>query len=150
MYCDATGRPHPNGHYQMIDGKVSRRVMQPGEYVSFNMSFMDSAPSANRVFLMDAATFTDAERQFADSAEGQYEIAKAKSDHRLRTAYLGDRAPAWTDAMAAGVIRAASAQKVRTKSFLDQCADDRVRLEAEAAAALHRHKLDLSTRYLNR
>lgn len=138
MYCDATGRPHPNGHYQMIDGKVSRRVMQPGEYVSFNMAFMDSAPSANRVFLMDTATFTDAERQFADSAEGQFVVAQARASHTRKTAYLGSRAPVFNDAMAAGAIRAASAQTAGMQKVLDQCASDEPRLRADADAARRR------------
>lgn len=146
MYCDATGRPDPNGQYQLVDGKV---LLRPGGYTSFDVALMDAAPRGNRVFLTDAA-FTDAERTFADSAEGQYVIAKAKSDHRLRTAYLGDRAPAWTDAMAMGVIRAASSQKIGTQNFLDQCAADEVRLKIEADVAYHRHNQDLSTRYLNR
>jgi hypothetical protein len=138
MYYDAKGRPDPNGHYEMRDGKLVGRMLRPGEHISFDLSFMDAAPSASRVFLNDGATtFTDAERTLADSAEGQFIIAQARASHVRKNQYLGDRAPQFTDAMASGAIRAAAISKASTQSFLDRCAADEPHLRAEAEAARH-------------
>lgn len=139
MYYDAYGRPDPSGHYEIRDGKLVGRVLRPGEHVSFDLSFADAAPSAGRVFLNDAATaFTDAERTFADSAEGQMLVAKARGEHRMRHAYRSDGAPAFTDAMAAEVIRSEVAQRANAQAFIDQytAETDRMREAAEAARRL--------------
>lgn len=53
----------------------------------------------------DATMFSDAERQLFDSDEGRNIIAYAKSCHRLNTAWMGDRAPAFTEADAATAIK---------------------------------------------
>lgn len=135
MYCDANGHPDPRGDYSMIDGKITRRMMQPGEHVGFDMAFMDSAARAGHVFLTDATTFNDAERQFADSAEGQFVVAQARTSHARKNRYLGDSARDFTEAMAANAVRAAVAQKAGTQSLLDRAAADEPRLRAEADAA---------------
>lgn len=135
MYFDANGRPDPTGDYLMIDGKITPRMLRPGEYARFDMAFMDSASRANHVFLTDATTFNDAERQFAGSAEGQYVVAQARASHARKNRYLGDQARDFTDIMAAGAVRAAVAQKAGAQSLLDRSAADEPRLRAEADVA---------------
>ena len=94
--------------------------------------------------------FTDAERALADSDEGRMIVAKAESEHHLRTAYRGNDAPPFTDGMAAKAIRDAVARKREAQQFVDYHASDMESLRAAADAAYQRHKLDLSTRYRQR
>jgi hypothetical protein len=60
-------------------------------------------------------TFTDVEIAFADSHDGRRAVARAKQRHSMQHAYLGDCAPAWTDAMEAEAIRAGAVTHNRGK-----------------------------------
>jgi hypothetical protein len=44
MYCDANGRPDPNGDYELINGSV---CVRDGRGIVFNRMFMDSASGLN-------------------------------------------------------------------------------------------------------
>lgn len=44
-YCDAQGRPDPNGQYEIAP---RRNTLKDGERVSFDLAFMDSAPATER------------------------------------------------------------------------------------------------------
>lgn len=80
-----------------------RQILEPGERVGFDLAFVDSA-SGGAAFMMDSATtICDAERGMI--------IAQAKCRHYLRTRYLGDQAPAFTDAQAATAVENALRQK---------------------------------------
>jgi len=58
----------------------------------------------------------DAERRMIE--------AQARANHRTKTAYLGDRAPAFTDAMAAEAVVNALRQREQAAAFADQYAAD--------------------------
>jgi len=148
MYCDANGHPDPNGDYQMMDGKM---VLRDGRRAHFSIGmFRDGAP-ASTVFIRDGAVMlNDAERVFADSGEGQSVVARAKHAHYLRTAYLGDRAPEFTDQQAVAAIRTAVADRARQQQFLDQCKANEAQAKAACDAAYEQMKRDLSTRYTQR
>jgi hypothetical protein len=136
MYCDAQGRSDPNGDFQMIGGKTTLR---PGRGIGFDLAFIDTAPASGSVFLRDnSATFSDAERQFADSAEGQCVVAYARSCHRLSTGHLGDRAPEFTDARAAAAIKAEVAKIAAGQRYLDQMTAHADQLERGAEEARQR------------
>lgn len=93
MYCDAQGRPDPNGNYQLIDGKL---VLRRGA-VSFDITLIDSASPG--------ATLTEAEKSYA--------IAAAKEKHDLRHRYLpASERPAFSAEQETAVIAAAKARKV--------------------------------------
>lgn len=148
MYCDRHGRPDPNGQFQMKDGKV---ILREGGRVSFDLSFYDSAPPSSSVFLQDTpVTFNDAERQLFDSAEGQSIIAYAKSKHRMGTAYLGDRAPEFTDAQAAAAIKAHVAQSERGRQYLAQMTAQNDELQRQAEQARREYVADLANRHRQR
>lgn len=98
----------------------------------------------------DSTMFTDAERSLADSAEGGLIVAQAKHAHHLTTAWMGDRAPAFTDAQAAAAIRKAVVDQAQTQRVIDQCNADAERAKAACDAAYEAMKRDLSTRYLQR
>ncbi|EZP79525.1 hypothetical protein BV97_03962 [Novosphingobium resinovorum] len=83
--------------------------------------------------------FTDAERQLFDSEEGRCIIAQAKHSHHLRTAYLGDRAPAFTDAQAMAVVKTAAAQRAGTQQYIDQVRASLPELERRAEEARMRN-----------
>jgi hypothetical protein len=59
-------------------------------------------------------TFTDAEQRFANSPDGLRIVAKARHEFDLRNAYLGDRAPQWTDGHSANVVRQACRDAARS------------------------------------
>jgi len=59
-------------------------------------------------------TFTDAEQRFADSPDGLRVVARARRDFDLRNGHMGDRAPQWTDAMQAAVVRQACRDAARS------------------------------------
>jgi cytochrome c553 len=133
MYCDANGRPDPNGDYEMINGK---KVLRDGRSASFGLNFRDGAPSKSSVFLRDNPTmFTDAERQLFDSDEGRSIIAYARHCHRLSTGHLGDRAPEFTDAQAAAAIKQTIAQREGSARKIAQMTADADALEQQAAQA---------------
>ncbi len=149
MYCDANGRPDPNGDYQMIDGKM---LLRDGRCIRFSVNMMDGKPaasSANQVFLRDTSPvptmFNDAENRLFMSDEGRVLVARARATHERKHAYMGDSAPAFTDAQAAQVIRQATAQKARAQSFADniEAASDQAKAvfdAAQAAAAARRQR----------
>lgn len=58
---------------------------------------------------------TDAETAFADSAEGKYQVAGARSNFELAQAHKGDYARKWTDAEEAVATRRLSAVAARTR-----------------------------------
>lgn len=137
MYCNAQGHPDPNGDYEMRGGKM---ILRDGRRIGVDLSFMDAAPkpSGQTVYLTDAITFTDAERQFADSAEGQTAVAYAKSNHDLRHAYMGANAPAFTDAQAQAIVKSAVAQRAAQQQQNAAARDHAVTLSVEAEAAYQR------------
>lgn len=79
--------------------------------------------------------FTDAERQLFDSEEGRLIIAQAKMKHVRTHAYLGDRAPQFTDSQAAAAIKRAAAQKAGAQAVIDQSVNDTEAWKALAAEA---------------
>lgn len=83
--------------------------------------------------------FTDAERSFADSAEGQCAIAHEKMKHRNREAYKGAGATPWTDAIEATAIRRLTTERarqvVKSAAFLADHARQLPALEAAAVTA---------------
>lgn len=85
--------------------------------------------------------FTDSERQLADSDEGRLIVSRAKNSHDRKYAYLGDRAPIFTDAQAAAAIKREAGQKQGTQAFLDQCATDEAALQAQAESARRKRYL---------
>jgi hypothetical protein len=103
----------------------------------------DSAPK-------HTLNLTDAERQLADSPQGQMIVAQAKHTHYLRTAYLGDRAPEFTDAQAAAAVRSAVAQSNRTQQFIADYAAETDRLREQSEQARRQANFDLSQRHLAR
>jgi len=116
-FCDANGRPDPNGIYELING---RPVLRDGQSMRFSLAFMDSSVRAgtggHRVFLTDdraRIALTDAEQRFADSAEGKAAIAYERSKHALSEAHRGTGSRPWTDAMEADAIRHLTAQQAQ-------------------------------------
>jgi hypothetical protein len=103
MYCDEHGKPHPDGDFQMMDGKM---VLREGRSIRFSMALLDTARQAPTVFMHDAATFTDAERTFADSAEGRAVIARAEMVHDQQRR-RGEADNTFTDTQATAAIKAA-------------------------------------------
>ena len=83
--------------------------------------------------------FTDAERAFADSAEGQCAISYEKMKHYNREAHKGANAAPWTDAVEAATIRRLTTdtarQAVQTAAFLADQARQLPALEAAAVTA---------------
>jgi hypothetical protein len=154
LFYDATGNPSPNGDFEYRDGKLQRRAnkfLGPGDYLSFDIALMDAAPSGNRTFFRDGATtFTDAERQLAESPEGQMIVARARASHARKVRYLGDAAPQFTDAMKAAAIRAAIGDRQGTAATLDRCAASEPHAKAMLEDARRRRSQDVSTRYMQR
>jgi hypothetical protein len=81
-------------------------------------------------------TLNDAEQRFADSPEGAAKLAYERSKFETSHAYMGDRAPKWTDSMEARLVRDMAAQQARDSvnraAFL---ADSERQLPAARAAA---------------
>lgn len=100
----------------------------------------DSAAAGN------SNMFTDAERAFVDSPEGRMIAAQAKAQHDLRTRYLGDRAPEFTDAMGQKAARNAFAARSATQQVFDSpaYAADMTRLQQEADQARANHIASLN------
>ena len=147
MYCDANGRPDPNGDYQLINGK---KILRDGRAVRFDALLMRDSAAPSQVFLKDASThFTDAERQLADSDEGRLIVTRAKGAHYRKHAYLGDRAPAFTDAQAAAAIRLEAGQKQSTQAILDLCAMEEAVANGQLAEARRQRAYNISSRYRN-
>lgn len=76
MFYDASGRADPNGEFEL---RRRSRPLGEGEYVRFDMAFMDSAPTR----------FTDAEA-----------AARAVRDAARDARYLPSAAPSVTQATA--------------------------------------------------
>jgi len=102
---------------------IASGMLQPGQHIGFNMAFMDSAARSGSVSMSDA--------------ESAAIVARAEMTHRTRTAYLGDRAPAFTAEQAASAVRQASAERSRmTDSAVSLAASaEAARVEAGAARA---------------
>jgi hypothetical protein len=88
--------------------------------------------------LGSSTMFTDADRTFADSAEGQCAIAHAKMVHRLNTGHLGGRAPEFTDHQAAQVIKNEVAQQAAGRRFVDEMNAQLPALQQQADEARQR------------
>ncbi len=100
------------------DGRVKPgfyEVMADGEYARFGLSMRDEAPAGLNMF-DTAATFTDAERRTI--------IAIAQSDFNLSNAYLGDRAPQFTDAMAQAALATEAQARQQRAAFMTQATND--------------------------
>jgi hypothetical protein len=101
-----------------------RAILRDGARLNANLLMMDSAAPA---FL------TDAERAFADSAEGAHAVARAKHTFDMGEAYKRpeDRQQ-WSGAMTANTIRA---ELQRKSSYARLIADMQAQTPALAAAA---------------
>ena len=126
----------------MADG---HRFAQPGDYIGFELAFMDNAPNGpDRVSLRDTSI---ADATLNDAAITR-DVALVERQHRIRHAYLGDRAPDFTTEMrdaARSVATAAHTQKA------GQMRDAAPILEAQTAAsrvvrdaALARRRIELA------
>lgn len=137
MYCDASGRPDPNGDYEIINGK---KVLRDGRYARFDLAFRDSAPDRS-VFLHDAPTqITDAQiATFRDSAAGQEAIAYAKSVHAIN----GWRSGPWSDQMERQAIADALTPDARPSAITDAAMAD---AKAQEEAAYQRSISNLNRR----
>lgn len=112
------------------DGYSVSHQLREGESVGFDAAFMDGA-SRSSVFLTDT-------RVTLSDAESDAIVAQAMHRHHLSTGYLGDRAPPFTDVMAAQAVADAVQQKAQTRAFIDSQSADTARLmqaDAEAARA---------------
>jgi cytochrome c553 len=142
MRYDKQGRQDPNGHYEMRDGKLVSRMLQPGEHVTFSMAMMDGASptaTASSVFFRDnAAMFTDAEHQLFNSDEGRNVIAYAKMCHRTSKAWMGDRAPEFTDAQAAEAIKKHVAQYEAGQRAIAEMTAKADQMQRDSESAYHR------------
>lgn len=94
-----------------------------GEYIGFDITLADRAPSPSRVTFRDGVTLTDAVTALA--------VAHAEREHRTRTAYLGAKAPTFSDAQRTAAVDAAASAK-RTTNVTDAAAGIR---HAEAVTA---------------
>ena len=113
------------------------RVFAEGDYMSFDINLVDAAAAngAASVFFADAS-FTDAERTFADSAEGKSALALARADFAMSEAHKGSAAAAWTADHEAGALRSILAQCQRHGASVQ---DARQRASSAAAAELTAH-----------
>jgi len=78
MYCDANGRPDPNGDFELIRGKVCLRDGRPARFSIAD--FRDGAPRSS-VYLTDGSVLVaDAQiATFRDSAQGKEFLALLRS-----------------------------------------------------------------------
>lgn len=120
--------------------------VQPGDYIGFDMAFLDKRSGVVKdgevvrvpMMLRDGAnaTFlTDAERTFADSAEGAEAIAFAKSVHGMGPG----RSQPWNDALQAEATRNALAAKQSSAATSAALMADAPRLAALEEEAFQRH-----------
>ncbi|MEI5687746.1 hypothetical protein [Sphingomonas kyungheensis] len=98
--CDAAGTVK-DGY--AVSESLGQRFIKAGDYLSFDMMMLDSAIRG---------TSPAAPRTLSD-AESACIVARAASEHRTRNAYLGDRAPAFTNEMAAAVLAQAESTKAQ-------------------------------------
>lgn len=85
-----------------------QRTAQDGDYFGFNMAFMDQRPSGGTAVFLQDSGLSENERAAI--------VARAELLHRTRSAYLGDRAPAFTDTMAQAAVSAAVADRVKIQT----------------------------------
>jgi hypothetical protein len=127
-FYDAYGKPSPNGAFEKIDGNLilrdGRKFSVP---INLSTQFHDSAGAPLH--------FTDAERSFADSSEGAATIARARMVHDAANGHFGPHAPAFTDAMAANVVRSALADKASSGAMTDRWTRDAATAQSASAAA---------------
>lgn len=117
QYVDANGRPDPNGDFELIGGK---QILRDGRSVSSVMLMRDSAVTTGTVTICDAQC-------------GMI-VAKARAEHQLRTAYMGDGAPEFTDAMAQAAVDRATAAAARSAGFIQQYTADAALIAADTEA----------------
>lgn len=107
---------------------VRQSFVRPGDYIGFDMAFLDAAPAT-------AAMMTDAERSFADSAEGRAVIAHAKSVFDLGQACKpACQRAAWATDMASAAVRGRIAAQVAATSTPVADAETATRRVIEQAA----------------
>lgn len=82
-----------------------------------------------------SSMFNDAEYQLFNSDRGRVIIAQARASHHRKNAYLGDRAPEFTDAQAAMAVKHAAAQEAGAQSLADSSAAQTENLKIAQAAA---------------
>ena len=98
MFCDANGRPNPDGDYQFIDGKM---ILRDGRSARMNIMLMDSAHDAPGFIRDGSVQIADAQVvTFRDSPQGQEFLAQLRSSptHRHPTS-----APLTADAESAAI-----------------------------------------------
>lgn len=137
-------RTRPGYSAVVADGERVR--MQPGDYLGFNIDMVDRQPTASSVFLNDAAG-----NPILTSDEAGVIVAKARLSHDRKNAYLGDRAPAFTDAMAHNAVAREVQSRQATAAFSSQYAADtaalQVKRDAERVAAHDSLKRARQNRY---
>ncbi|WP_267395252.1 MULTISPECIES: hypothetical protein [unclassified Sphingomonas] len=118
--CDAAGTVR-NGY--ALDAGLGQSFVKPGDYIGFDMALCDSAlrPPVSSSSLPD-------NQQAAI-------VAHARMTHRTSNAYLGDRAPAFTDAMAAAAVQKVEGETARLRTNDAMYAADAVTARANAEAA---------------
>lgn len=87
---------------------------------------------------------TDTEQSFADGPEGRCIIAEARAKHELGHAYLGDRAPAWTEAAARSAIRTHLQARANAQAFVDSQTAGLDQMRADVDAAWRSRNFDLN------
>lgn len=84
------------------------KTLAHGERATFEMAFMDQRPSGGTTVFLQDSGLSENDRAAI--------VARAELLHRTRNAYLGDRAPAFTDAMAQAAVSAAQADQARIQT----------------------------------
>lgn len=152
----ATMRQIRGNHIALVAKGRAGSACRIGDSSSTTASFGDQAWAdrcqARQEYIDRTAgvTFSDAERQLFDSAEGKSIIAYAKHKHQLGTAFMGDRAPEFTDAQAAAAIRAHVAQSERGRQHLAQMTADNDAAMQARDQARREYIADLTNRHRQR
>lgn len=124
--CDANGTVK-DGYAASFS--YGQRFIQAGDSLSFDIMMLDSASRSTML--------TDAEQTNA--------VARAEMIHRTSTAYLGDRAPAFTDKHAALAIQKAEADVVRLRANMADSAAGAEQARARCEAARNKMIADLNS-----
>lgn len=122
MYCNRDGTPNSSGNFELVDGSIRPRKLRDGQYVSFEMAFMDGGGAGR--FVTDAKTIDEALK--AEFAE------RAKAAGQSTADYLAGLDQKQVEDIAADVavafVRSASGAGV-AKQFADSAAAQRHTLD---------------------
>ena len=119
--------------------------IQPGDYLSFDVTMTDTGKTVRSRAFCDAATvsLSDAERIFADSSAGRSAIAHARYVHDLTESHRGRDAQPWNDAIEADAVRKLTADQTRLAATLADQTRQAATLRNDADAAHKRMSDDL-------